>query len=74
MRATRKWLLFAAWLGVGALYEDTLVPMRTDLEIARFDKELTITKGSSSKDDLSYGDMVSGKHPEIDRTQGKAKL
>ncbi len=36
----RDWLLFAAWLGVGDLYVDDLVPMRTDLEIARFDHEL----------------------------------
>ena len=45
MRAARNWLLFAAWLGVGELYEDTLVPMRTDLEIARFDEELKIGEG-----------------------------
>ena len=36
----RDWLLFAAWLGVGELYVDTLVPMRTDLETARFGHEL----------------------------------
>jgi hypothetical protein len=36
----RDWLLFAAWLGVGDLYVDTLVPMRTDLETARFGHEL----------------------------------
>ena len=36
----RDWLLFAAWLGVGDLYVDTLVPMRTDLEVARFGHEL----------------------------------
>jgi len=36
----RDWLLFAAWLGVGDLYVDTLVPMRTDFEIARFGHEL----------------------------------
>ena len=38
--AARDWLLFAAWLGVGELYVDTLVPMRTDLETARFGHEL----------------------------------
>jgi hypothetical protein len=36
----RDWLLFAAWLGVGDLYVDTLVPMRTDFETARFGHEL----------------------------------
>eukprot|EP01043_Picozoa_sp_COSAG02_P018743 COSAG02_NODE_883_length_16194_cov_11.902765_13_plen_431_part_00 len=45
LRAARNWLLFAAWLGVGELYEDTLVPMRTDLETARFGKELIVKDG-----------------------------
>eukprot|EP01046_Picozoa_sp_COSAG06_P005415 COSAG06_NODE_240_length_19339_cov_16.770582_18_plen_463_part_00 len=40
LSAARDWLLFAAWLGVGDLYVDTLVPMRTDLETARFGHEL----------------------------------
>jgi hypothetical protein len=44
----RDWLLFVGWLGVGELYVDTLVPMRTDLETARFGHEL--------KED-SHGDL-----------------
>jgi hypothetical protein len=45
LRAARNWLLFAGWLGVGEVYEDSLVPMRTDLETARFGKELTVKEG-----------------------------
>ena len=45
LRVGRNWLLFAAWLGVGEVYEDSLVPMRTDLETARFGKELTVKEG-----------------------------
>ena len=42
VRAARKWLLFAPWLGVGELYEDDIMPMRTDLEGARFGHELDL--------------------------------
>jgi hypothetical protein len=44
LRLARNWLLFAGWLGVGEVYEDSLVPMRTDLETARFGKELKVKK------------------------------
>jgi len=42
LRGARKWLLFAPWLGVGALYADDIMPMRTDIEGARFGRELTL--------------------------------
>jgi len=42
LRAARKWLLFAPWLGVGELYEDDMMPMRTDIEGARFGHELAL--------------------------------
>jgi hypothetical protein len=50
LSAARDWLLFAGWLGVGDLYVDTLVPMRTDLETARFNHELK----QDSNGDLWY--------------------
>ena len=50
LKHARKWLRVAAWIGCGEVYTDKLIPMRTDLEKARFGKEITLRQGDDGNE------------------------